>query len=856
MKELSTFQTDEKGSKETSYQEMNNYYSLSKTEKGQTKEIAYAEMPIEEANQIEIDTCPDDHISIDDLLKFSCKNQCPKEYYNYKKCDSRFSNALSDHNYTSQEVIDQPKLKMVRDLLLNVVEPNSSTEIDIPKHFWNFLKNTINVLNLYKIVYKDNKNIHLNQFQKISTTDSSQNRNTEGIREKFSEPLELNLNDNYFINEYKDFENQNALSPLLKSTMHFAKQLYYESMSLPLKTEDELKNFISEKITKLQEIAIGGCVVKNKSTDVKSKHSMNRYQTNIDPNMNLLSTTSGSSDTDIDFESSCDQLKIESSCGKSMVLCVESHRSLSTKIRNIHEHFYDNIDLCSYIKLDIISKTPSKIFDDHCKHKYSCLTDNDTDKEIERLINLNVLSKRKRQKTQIQPKNKIFDKSLERSEVKSVPALEDELDTNESEPIFDMEKNTITEDEFISRYNEEIKLQLLKDSNSDSGLSNKSNYGNSKDSASDVDDFMTNIVDKFLHAFESDKNLSGSVQNNKNFNAFKAEVSFNSDSFINRGSLKTSKIYSCSELNPSIILSSESDDSDIEHKVKQSRFIKPMLRIDQLAIETRAAQKNESERIRRLEKKNSELSKALKTRTSIINKNDLILDYIEITKTFVAVDEDIVKQLKPHQKDGVKFMYDSCYGGTDQNNKNSGSGCILAHCMGLGKTLQLITLLHTVISYEELNTYKIMVLCPKSTVMNWADEFHRWLSPLKSNKNIKVFIFPDASDISEKLRVLKEWSLSSKEKAGCLLLGYEAFRALVFYHSYKYKGSGTTSKSENIRDKVKKYLLQPGADIVVCDEGHIIKNSKSAISLAVAKIKTPKRIILTGTPIQNNLKEW
>ncbi|XP_020799705.1 transcriptional regulator ATRX homolog isoform X4 [Drosophila serrata] len=111
-------------------------------------------------------------------------------------------------------------------------------------------------------------------------------------------------------------------------------------------------------------------------------------------------------------------------------------------------------------------------------------------------------------------------------------------------------------------------------------------------------------------------------------------------------------------------------------------------------------------------------------------------------------------------------------------------------------------------------------------------------------------------DISEKLRVLKEWSLSSKEKAGCLLLGYEAFRALVFYHSYKYKGSGTTSKSENIRDKVKKYLLQPGADIVVCDEGHIIKNSKSAISLAVAKIKTPKRIILTGTPIQNNLKEY
>lgn len=46
-----------------------------------------------------------------------------------------------------------------------------------------------------------------------------------------------------------------------------------------------------------------------------------------------------------------------------------------------------------------------------------------------------------------------------------------------------------------------------------------------------------------------------------------------------------------------------------------------------------------------------------------------------------------------------------------------------------------------------------------------------------------------------------------------------------------------------------------GADLVVCDEGHVIKNSKSAISLAVAKIITPKRIMLTGTPIQNHLKE-
>lgn len=38
---------------------------------------------------------------------------------------------------------------------------------------------------------------------------------------------------------------------------------------------------------------------------------------------------------------------------------------------------------------------------------------------------------------------------------------------------------------------------------------------------------------------------------------------------------------------------------------------------------------------------------------------------------------------------GVKFMYDCCYGSVDSIDKHPGSGCILAHCMGLGKTLQV-----------------------------------------------------------------------------------------------------------------------------------------------------------------------
>lgn len=95
----------------------------------------------------------------------------------------------------------------------------------------------------------------------------------------------------------------------------------------------------------------------------------------------------------------------------------------------------------------------------------------------------------------------------------------------------------------------------------------------------------------------------------------------------------------------------------------------------------------------------------------------------------------------------------------------------------------------------------------------------------------------------DRVKVLKEWH----DRGGVMLLGYDLFRILCNLTN----GRMPKRQKEQLRES----LIDPGPDLIVCDEGHLLKNEKTSLSKAVNQIRTRRRVVLTGTPLQNNLKE-
>uniref|UniRef100_A0A665WNC9 DNA helicase n=1 Tax=Echeneis naucrates TaxID=173247 RepID=A0A665WNC9_ECHNA len=312
------------------------------------------------------------------------------------------------------------------------------------------------------------------------------------------------------------------------------------------------------------------------------------------------------------------------------------------------------------------------------------------------------------------------------------------------------------------------------------------------------------------------------------------------------------KVQDSSSSNEKVFKIGEEDGEEQDGDGRKGRKkIRKILKDDKLRTETRDALKEEEERRKRIAEREALREKLREvivveesSQVACPITTKLVLDEDEETKEpIVQVHRNLVTKLKPHQVDGVQFMWDCCCESVKKIEKSAGSGCILAHCMGLGKTLQVVTFLHTLLLCEKLNFSTALVVCPLNTVLNWLNEFEKWQEGMKDDESLEVTELATVKRPQERSYALQRW----QEMGGIMIIGYEMYRNLT---------QGRNIKSKKLKESFQKTLVDPGPDLVICDEGHILKNEASAVSKAMNNIRTRRRVVLTGTPLQNNLIEY
>ncbi|KAG6894968.1 hypothetical protein C0992_003714, partial [Termitomyces sp. T32_za158] len=168
-------------------------------------------------------------------------------------------------------------------------------------------------------------------------------------------------------------------------------------------------------------------------------------------------------------------------------------------------------------------------------------------------------------------------------------------------------------------------------------------------------------------------------------------------------------------------------------------------------------------------------------------------------------------EMRAYQLQGLNWMV---------SLHHNGLNGILADEMGLGKTLQTISFLAYLKHYRDISGPHLVVV-PKSTLQNWQREFEKWTPDfnvviLQGNPQERAEI------IAERL-IPQDFEVCITSYEMCLI-EKGAFRKFSF-------------------------------EYIVIDEAHRIKNVDSILSQIVREFMSRGRMLITGTPLQNNLKE-
>ena len=173
-------------------------------------------------------------------------------------------------------------------------------------------------------------------------------------------------------------------------------------------------------------------------------------------------------------------------------------------------------------------------------------------------------------------------------------------------------------------------------------------------------------------------------------------------------------------------------------------------------------------------------------------------------------------EMRPYQLEGLEWMV---------RKFEEGANGIMGDEMGLGKTLQTIAFLAYI---QQMNPAfgPFLILCPLSVMPSWENEFKRWCPTLST------FTFHGNQNDRLEMKAQLSQPGTPAADANVLLMTYET----LVRDSYWF--------SERIYFRV-----------IVLDEAQRIKNEASQVGQAVRAIQSAYRLLLTGTPLQNNLRE-
>lgn len=201
---------------------------------------------------------------------------------------------------------------------------------------------------------------------------------------------------------------------------------------------------------------------------------------------------------------------------------------------------------------------------------------------------------------------------------------------------------------------------------------------------------------------------------------------------------------------------------------------------------------------------------------------------------------DIYPSLFDYQKTGVHWLWELY---------SQQVGGIVGDEMGLGKTIQVISFLAGLHYSKKLNG-PIIVVCPATVMKQWVNEFHRWWPPLRvsilhaSGSGMLDVRSEDRYEYDlERNNLPNGFKKARNHKTAKRIVNKVARDGHVLVTTY----SGLQSYAD--------LLLPMNWEYAVLDEGHKIRNPNAAITIYCKELRTPNRVILSGTPMQNNLTE-